>query len=88
MKMKKIIASAALVMFFMTSKLQAQTVYMTETGKKYHAKNCDLAKTGKTGITLDEAKKKGLEPCKACKVESTPTIADKPKATSKEKAKK
>lgn len=46
---------------------QAQTVYITENGKKYHAKNCNLVKTGKKGIELAEAKKQGLEPCKACK---------------------
>ncbi len=79
---KKIIAVSALILFFITGKLTAQTVYITESGKKYHAKNCDLAKTGKKGITLQEAKKKGLEPCKACKVIDAPK-ADKPKETSK-----
>lgn len=82
MTTKKIIATCALILFFIIGKLTAQTVYITEGGKKYHAKNCDLAKTGKKGITLQEAKKKGLEPCKACKVEETPK-GDKPKETSK-----
>ena len=82
MTTKKIIATSALIFFFITGKLTAQTVYMTESGKKYHAKNCDLAKTGKKGITLQEAKKKGLEPCKACKVEVVPKI-EKPKETTK-----
>jgi hypothetical protein len=48
----------------------AQTVYVSKTGKKYHAKNCDLAKTGKSGMTLTEAKKAGFEPCKACKADA------------------
>jgi NOL1/NOP2/fmu family ribosome biogenesis protein len=79
MNTKTILAIGAFVLFFATSKLTAQTVYITESGKKYHAKNCDIVKTGKKGIDLAEAKKKGLEPCKACKVESEPKVADKPK---------
>jgi len=41
------------------------TVYVKEKGKKYHKRNCRLV-TGKTGIKLSEAKKKGYEPCKVC----------------------
>jgi hypothetical protein len=68
--------------------IAAQTVYATENGKKYHAKNCSLAKTGKKGITLAEAKKGGLEPCKACKAdaikpEEKKPAAPKPKAKAK-----
>lgn len=48
--------------------IQAQTVYVTEKGKKYHAKNCDLVKTGKSGMELSEAKKAGYGPCGHCKV--------------------
>lgn len=47
--------------------LQAQTVYITETGKKYHAKNCNLAKTGKKGIELKDALKAKYTPCANCK---------------------
>lgn len=82
MTTKKIITTVALALLFITGKVTAQTVYVTENGKKYHAKNCDLAKTGKKGITLEEAKKKGFEPCKACKVEEAPK-ADKPKEAEK-----
>lgn len=49
--------------------LNAQTVYVTENGKKFHKKNCDLAKTGKKGIELKDAKKQGYEACKSCKPE-------------------
>lgn len=79
MNIKTILVTVALTLIFVTSKLSAQTVYITESGKKYHAKNCDIVKTGKKGIDLAEAKKKGLEPCKACKVESEPKVAHKPK---------
>jgi hypothetical protein len=41
-------------------------VYVKEGGKKYHKKNCAVVKTGKTGIKLSEALKKGYEPCKIC----------------------
>ena len=88
MKTKNILAICVIALFLIGSKLTAQTVYVTETGKKYHAKNCDIVKTGKKGITLEEAKKKGLEPCKACKVETTETKAtEKPKAIDKTKDK-
>ena len=87
MKTKNILAICFITLFLIGSKLTAQTVYVTETGKKYHAKNCDIVKTGKKGITLDEAKKKGLEPCKVCKVEAEPKTADKPKTIDKLKEK-
>jgi hypothetical protein len=64
----------------------AQTVYVTGSGKKYHAKNCDLAKTGKKGLTLDEAKKQGYTPWKSCKVEALPAETKKtPAAKAKKK---
>lgn len=80
MKTKNLLAILVIALFLIGSKITAQTVYITESGKKYNAKNCNIVKTGKKGITLEEAKKKGLEPCKVCKVEVEPKIADKPKA--------
>lgn len=69
MKLKKI-ASFFLLFFLLSAvKLKAQTVYITESGKKYHAKNCSIVKTGKKGIELAEAKKQGYEPCKSCKAD-------------------
>jgi NOL1/NOP2/fmu family ribosome biogenesis protein len=71
--MKKLMRTLIILSFFLLaswSKLSAQTVYITESGKKFHAKNCDIVKTGKKGIELGEAKKKGLEPCKSCKAEA------------------
>jgi hypothetical protein len=43
---------------------KTKTVYITKTGKKYHAKKCGKGKYTKT--TLAEAKKAGLTPCKKC----------------------
>lgn len=59
-----------IILFFVVNSSKAQTVYVTESGKKYHAKNCDVAKTGKKGIDLSAAKKQGYEPCKFCKINS------------------
>ncbi len=79
MKTKNILFIFTVVLFLMVNRVKAQTVYVTESGKKYHAKNCDIVKTGKKGILLADAKKQGYEPCKACKVESEAKVADKPK---------
>jgi hypothetical protein len=64
----KILFIVAFALFFV-AKAEAQTVYITDTGKKYHAKNCSIVKTGKKGISLEEAKEKGYEPCKNCKAD-------------------
>jgi len=81
MKIKTIISVIAFILFLNTSHAKAQTVYITESGKKFHAKNCDVAKTGKKGIELSEAKKQGYEACKVCKVTTEQKVADKPKET-------
>lgn len=77
--MKYIKTFLILLLFFVVTSSKAQTVYITESGKKYHAKNCDVAKTGKKGIELSEAKKQGYEACKVCKVSHETKEADKPK---------
>lgn len=65
----------------------AQTVYITDSGKKYHAKNCSAAKTGKHGIKLEEAKKQGYEPCKVCKIEDILAEEEKEKKAKSSKKK-
>lgn len=77
--MKNIKLFLILLLFLTVTSFKAQTVYVTESGKKYHAKNCDVAKTGKKGLELSEAKKQGYEPCKVCKVAQELKEADKPK---------
>jgi NOL1/NOP2/fmu family ribosome biogenesis protein len=82
MTFKKIIPFFVFLFLLSTVKLKAQTVYITESGKKYHAKNCSLVKTGKKGIELAEAKKQGYEPCKHCKadiIEPKKTVKPAPK---------
>ncbi len=69
--LQKFILVFALILFSGIMNLNAQTVYVTEKGKKYHAKNCDLVKTGKKGMELAAAKKGGFGPCGHCKIEAT-----------------
>ena len=45
----------------------AITVYVTETGSKYHRDGCEFLANSKIPVTLDKAKKEGYEPCKVCK---------------------
>lgn len=71
--MKKIFQIFCLSLFLLlvgSAKSFAQTVYVTDNGKKFHAKNCSLAKTGKKGLSLAEAKKGGYEACKNCKADA------------------
>ena len=51
--------------------VSAQIVYVTKSGKKYHSKTCSLAKTGKVGVLLVDAKKQGYTACSNCKIEAT-----------------
>ena len=53
-------------------------VYIKENGKKFHKRNCKLV-SGKTGIKLSEAKKKGYEPCKVCFKTKTVYVTEKGK---------
>ena len=83
MKSQHILLTFFLFVALSFTRLSAQTVYVTETGKKYHAKNCSIAKTGKKGISLLEAKKAGYEPCKACKADEIVEPEEKKKAGGK-----
>jgi hypothetical protein len=70
--------------FLFTAQLAtAQTVYVTEKGKKYHKKNCSVVKEGKKGIEMADAKKSGYDPCDVCK----PLATQKAEATDPKKKK-
>jgi micrococcal nuclease len=44
-----------------------QIVYITRSGKKYHKLGCQHLRGGRyESITVDEAKRRGLEPCSVC----------------------
>ena len=44
----------------------SQTVYVTETGSKYHRSGCGYLRRSKHAISLDDAKAKGYTPCSRC----------------------
>lgn len=41
-------------------------VYITRTGQRYHAADCEHLKKSKKAVTLKEAKQRGLTPCESC----------------------
>lgn len=45
---------------------KGNTVYIADTGTKYHTKNCRYVAESKTAVKLSWAKANGYEPCKVC----------------------
>jgi methylphosphotriester-DNA--protein-cysteine methyltransferase len=43
------------------------TVYITNTGEKYHTERCASVRKSKIAIRLEQAVSRGYEPCKRCK---------------------
>lgn len=43
------------------------TVYVTDTGKKYHVDGCRYLRKSRIPMKLAEAKKAGYDPCSVCK---------------------
>ena len=43
------------------------TVYITDTGKKYHRSGCRYLESSKHAISLEKAKQNGYTPCSVCK---------------------
>lgn len=75
---KKPLHSFLFIAFFLlASQLQAQTVFITKTGAKYHKESCRYAKTG-WASDLEAAKKRGLTACLVCKPSSIETGEAKP----------
>jgi hypothetical protein len=50
-----------------SSSIDSATVYITETGSKYHLSGCQYLAHSKVPISLSEAKRLGYEPCSVCK---------------------
>jgi len=44
-----------------------KTVYITNTGKKYHVEDCRALDKSKKEVTISEAKRRGYTPCGICK---------------------
>jgi methylphosphotriester-DNA--protein-cysteine methyltransferase len=57
----------ALAILVPLSSLKAQMVYKTPSGQKYHLATCRSVKNVSQRITMAEAIKAGLQPCKICK---------------------
>lgn len=50
-----------------TTKQTSKSVYITDSGEKYHTKNCSYIKNGnKKEVSLSYAKENGYTPCSAC----------------------
>lgn len=43
-----------------------KTVYITNTGKKYHLDSCRTLRKSKISINLSDAKSRGFDSCKIC----------------------
>lgn len=57
----------------------AQSVFVTRTGEKYHAGSCVHLHSSKIPIALSEAKKRGYMPCHVCRPDTGPSpVADIP----------
>jgi hypothetical protein len=86
MKKGNVLLTLVLLLCVFAFRLTSQTVYVSESGKKYHAKNCSAAKTGKKGLDLSAAIKQGYEACKICKAHEI-KASTKPEIKSKNKNK-
>jgi hypothetical protein len=49
---------------------EAQTVYITKSGSKYHAEGCRYLKSSKIPVTLKVAKEQGYGACSVCSPET------------------
>ncbi len=64
--MKQYILQLLIVLSFYSS-LNAQTVYKTPSGAKYHLASCHTVKNVSEALTIEQALKAGLAACKICK---------------------
>ena len=55
-----------LFLLLLSVAVNAQTVYKTPSGAKYHLANCRMVKNVSEQITVEKAKELGLQPCKIC----------------------
>jgi len=62
--MKKLLLT--LFLAFSVCTLTAQKVYKTPSGQKYHTAVCKFVKNVSEELSIAEAQKRGLTPCKEC----------------------
>src|SRR5688572_25736075 len=64
--MLRFLSICLLVFFLGISRSDAQAVYKTPSGKKYHLATCRMVENVSRKITVQEALALGLDPCKIC----------------------
>lgn len=64
--MKKLLFLTITLLSLYTSSINAQTVYVTKTGTKYHEDDCSYLKYSKYYISLSKALKLGYTSCSRC----------------------
>ncbi|WP_317897092.1 hypothetical protein [Aurantibacillus circumpalustris] len=64
--MKKIVLLSFLLVSLLANSLQAQPVYITKTGAKYHQGDCRYLSHSKFSIELKDALLQGYDACKVC----------------------
>ena len=70
-----------LILLLLSISAKAQEVYKTPSGAKYHLATCRMVKNVSEKITLAEAAKLGLAPCKICAPVFIAGAIQKPKVT-------
>ena len=60
-----------LLLFTVAFAAEAQNVFKTPSGRKYHLASCRMAKNVSKELTIAEAVQTGLEPCKICRPPGT-----------------
>ena len=66
--MKRYAPLLFLILFIdLSSCVSEQTVYIFETGEKYHKTDCQYLSKSKISIEYEDALKEGYEPCEVCK---------------------
>jgi len=70
--MKKHILWIGFFLSLLITHLNAQTVFITKTGEKYHTNDCRHLSNSRSSIELNEALNKGYEACKVCRPTQTP----------------
>lgn len=53
------------------TEVEAQKVYITKTGEKYHRSNCRYLRYSRLEVKLSEARKNGYTPCSVCRPGAT-----------------
>lgn len=52
-----------------------ETVYITNSGKKYHSSGCSKLRNSKIAISIEDAMRRGYQPCKLCRSEGSTQTA-------------